>query len=96
MAHNFADTPVSTCHCLLGPENSLHFLLKCPDYNNERCKLFELVNPIVTKNDLVNLSDPLLVELLLYGNTKNTASENKVILKATIDFINKTGRFDRL
>ena len=39
MSHNFADTPVDTCPCLLGSETTLHFFLKCQKFDVKRREL---------------------------------------------------------
>ena len=41
-----------------------------------------------------NLSDDVLVQILLYGDRNFPNEINKIILELTLDFIHKTGRFD--
>ena len=93
MRHNFADTPSDTCNCTLNAETTQHFLLECPIYNVLRQELFEVVDPILFLNDMDNITANSKVHLLLYGDKKLIFCENRLILKSTIKYINKTGRF---
>ena len=90
--HNFLDTPDDICQCTLSSESTNHFLLKCPLFDEHRTDLFRIVNPILVMNNIA-LNDDEIVHLLLYGHEKLNLCENKNILKATINFINKTLRF---
>ena len=93
--HRFNDTPDDTCQCSLGSETTLHFLLKCPIFRVNRQQLLEKLNTILLLNDLANLSSSNMVHLLLYGHEKTSFNENQVILKETIKFIEKSGRFSQ-
>ena len=92
-SHNFQDTPDDTCHCTLTAETSQHYLLHCPMYNELRRELFQKINPILMDNNMRFLDDKNLVRLLLYGHDKFTLQSNQSILKATINFIQRTSRF---
>ena len=94
--HNFADTPFDTCPCTLNAETTQHFLLECPNYNEHRQELLEPVDSILLLNDMDNITVNTKVHLLLYGHKKLNFHENRVILKATIKYINKTGRFSQM
>ena len=91
--HNFQDTPDDTCQCTVNAETSHHFLIHCPNFIEHRRKLFETLNPIMLENNLRFIDDKNLVHLLLYGHEKFKPHENQSILKATVNFIQKTSRF---
>ena len=93
--HNFQDTPDGTCLCTLNAETTLHFLLECPNFNVQRYELFEVVNPIIMANDMYDVRNNKMVHLLLYGHEKLNLCDNKAVLKATINFIGKSGRFSQ-
>ena len=93
--HNFLDTLDDTCQCSLGAETTQHFLLKCPNFSVRRQELFETLYPILSVNNLVDLSDMKMMHLLLYGHKKLKLHENQSVLKATISYIGKTGRFSQ-
>ena len=93
ISHNFQDTTDDLCGCSLNAETTLHFLLKCPNYNIQRNILFQIVNPILTLYNLNNINDVELVRVLLYGDIKFKFHENQSLLKETINFIDKTLRF---
>ena len=50
--YGFVDTPTDICLCKLGAEDTRHFLLMCPFYNNKRAILLSSVNEILLKNNL--------------------------------------------
>ena len=91
--HKFTDTPDDTCQCSLNAETTQHFLLKCPNFRVNRQILLDKINPILLLNDLHDFGDCQMVHFLLYGHTKLNFIENQVVLKATMKFIEKTGRF---
>ena len=93
--HKFQDTPVDVCVCSLNAETTQHFMLKCPNYNEHRLNLFQTINPILLANNMYNLSDSELVRFLLYGHEKLPHFANQTVLKATINFIEKSSRFSQ-
>ena len=90
--HSFQDTLNPICLCGDDVESTSHFLLYCPSFNNERCILLNTLNQI--DSNLLNKTDTLLVESLLYGNKSMNRSNNTRILNATITFILSTNRFE--
>ena len=92
-SHNFQDTPDDLCHCTLSSETSHHYLLHCPNYINHRNVLFQVISPVMFANNLRFLDDQSFLHLLLYGHDKLKLCENRIILKATINFIKETLRF---
>ena len=91
--HNFQDTPVDKCKCLLSAETTDHFLLHCKIYTEVRFMMFQKLNPIFVANNL-NLQDLNLVDLLLYGSDVLSCDTNRAILSATLEFIRNSKRFD--
>ena len=92
-SHGFHNTPDDLCACLLNAETTQHFLLKCPNYNEHRHHLFQILNPIMLANDINQLQDRELVRLVLYGHEKFSFHENQILLKATMNFLVNTSRF---
>ena len=96
MNHKFIDTPVDTCLCSMHAETTSHFLLECPNFTAHRQEFLETIDSILILNDLENISDRNKVHLILYGHDKLNFAENREVLKATIKFISKSGRFSRI
>ncbi len=90
--HNFQDTPDDKCVCT-NAETTPHFLLECPMFTLYRNNLFETLNPILLPKNLHNLNNSEMVKLLLYGHEKLLFLENQIVLKATINFIEKISSF---
>ena len=89
-AHNFQDTPDDKCCCTLNSETTIHYLLHCPNFVEQRRELFRVLNPLL--NNTRFLDDEHSVRLLLYGDESFESQTNQSILKATIAFIRKTSR----
>ena len=89
--HNFADTPSDWCDCHCAPEDTAHFLFKCPFYTVPRLKLISHVSKILTEN----LLTPLLENsnVYLYGHHSLNNNINASILSSTIEYIKETNRF---
>ena len=81
------------CVCADGEETTIHFLLKCTNFTLHREKLFRTINPILLLNNMLDIGDSEKVSFLLYGNESLNVFENRIVLKATIDFIEQSGRF---
>ena len=92
--HNFKDTLNPLCPTNDGIEDTEHFLLLCPSFDVQLrdllAEILQLLQPFVQIN---NLSNIVLIKLLLYGDKDFSDSINKSILQLTINFIHKTGRF---
>ena len=93
-SHNFKDTLKPLCPANDGIEDTEHFLLLCPSFDIQRrdllAEISQLLQPYVQIN---NLSNIVLIKLLLYCDKDFSNSINKSILQLTINFIHKTGRF---
>ena len=76
-------------------EDTEQFLLLCPSSDIQRRDLLagvsELLRPYVRMNSLPN---NVLVQILLYGDKDFSIDVDKNVLKLTLNFIHKTGRFN--
>ena len=90
--HSFQDTINPLCSCALDIESTGHFLLHCPQFVNERHTLLSTIGNIHYK--LLENTDSVLTQTLLFGNTSFDITDNTKILNATINFILLTKRFD--
>ena len=90
--HNFLDTLNPLCSCSLDVETTAHFFLRCHNYAAIRTTLLNDLKLI--DDSIPDLSDNLLVNLLLFGDQKFNPTENFHILNTSIDYILKSERFD--
>ena len=70
---------------MLNEETTGHFILKYPNFNEQRNELFRNVDPIMLANNMCHLNDSEMVSLFLYGDEKLNSYENQTILKTTIN-----------
>ena len=89
--HNF-DCSSPTCMCGKGIEDKKHFLLHCHQFDLMRRDLFRQL--IIIGLDISKLNSDTLCSLLLFGSKNLNLVENRIIIGATISFINATKRFD--
>ena len=89
--HNVSNS--SRFICGDGDETTEHFLLRCHHFANIRSVLLEQVSDIL-KTDIKVLPKHRLVEILLYGDNNCNEIANKLIIEATIVFIQLSKRFD--
>ena len=78
-----------------GIEDTEHFLLLYPSFDNQRQHLLAAIS--VAKRPFAQLnvlSNHDLMNLLLYGNEDLPSDINKRVLEYTINFIHETGRFN--
>ena len=90
--HNLQDCSNSIFSCGLDVESSSDFLLHCPTFNDERYTLLSTLNNTDCK--LLKLTKSSLLQTLLYSNTLFYKEKNTRILKATIEYILSTERFE--
>ena len=72
-------------------ETTVHYLLHCPNFSNERLIFFNKFRSIdanILSNDDSNIS-----KVLLYGNHSFNDEKNTSILTASIEYIILTKRF---
>ena len=89
--HGFLDTLNPLCNCSLEIEDNEHFFLRCLNFENARRSLFTDISSI--NSSFKNLPSHLKVHLLLYGDSKLSAIDNNLMLKASIKYIMTTNRF---
>ena len=90
--HNFQNCLNPLCSCGLEVESTSHFLLHCPLFSDNRRTLLSTLKNIGCK--LLESTDSCLTETLLFGSSSLDTETNTLILKATIDFILSTERFE--
>ena len=78
--------------CAVDIELIEHFLLHCPQFVNESYTLLSTIANINYK--LLENTDSVLTQTLLFGNTSFNIANNTKILNATINFILLTKRID--
>ena len=91
--HGFQDTLNPLCSCGNNVESTEHFLLHCPQFVNQRSTLLSTLGNF--KSSLLENTSKVLTQILLFGNKSLSPSDNSKILRATIDFILSTKRFDK-
>ena len=74
----------SQCQCGYKCEDSYHFLFVCPLYNRPRA---------ILQNTVTNLA-AFTLKTVLFGRDILSENNNKLILQATITYINDTKRFE--
>ena len=79
--HGFLDTLNPLCNCSLEVEDNEHFFLRCLNFENARRSLF------IRISSFKNLTSHLKVELLLFIDSKLSAIDNNLILKASSKYI---------
>ena len=93
--HNFRDTINPMCPTSDGVEDTEHFLLLCPSFDDQRRDLLagieHLLRPFM---QIANLSNNALTRLLLYDDKDLYCEVNRDILRLTLRFIRETGRFN--
>ena len=90
--HNFHDTLNPLCSGSLEPKTTSHCLLCCQNFSSSRLAFINdlnLINPAISQ-----LNETALANILLYGDSEKSTSENSKILQSTIKCIIATKRFD--
>ena len=91
--HNFNDCINPLCICSLCIKSTVHYFLYWNYYNSARISLLRDLNSV--DRTLVNLSDPSLVNDLLYGSPQFDDSQNPFISNSSIKYILISERFSR-
>ena len=81
------------CNCGTANEDNEHYLLHCPHFDTLREDLFGTVTEVLGI-DIADLDSETLCNLLLYGSSNLNILENRIIIEATIEFIEKTNRLN--
>ena len=91
MSHNFNDVESDICICGNGKEDTIHFLLLCPNFTVYRTSLVANISRILVNFTDLSIQDQVAV--LLYGFHGLSVSQNSQILCETIHFIFSSQRF---
>ena len=94
--HGFANCPSPTCACGSEIESTSHFLHRCPRFDTQRNELHSKIRSLGAADTRFSSNRDVFTSTLLYGMTNLTCENNRLILEATIDFIKKSKRFDKL
>ena len=91
--HNFLDTLDPFCSCRSGDvENTIHFLLHCPNYTDARLVLFNDLNDLPVS--VFPYASSILCKILLYGISQLSDAVNHDIISSVIRYIIASRRFD--
>ena len=90
--HNFQDSLNPFCNCGLDIESTAHYLLHSPTDLTERHILLSTIENI--DDNLLDLSEPVLIKTLLFGSNSFDTSANTNVLNATIKYVLFTKRFE--
>ncbi len=92
-SHNLIDNPVCQ-FCNLEPEDTDHYILRCPTYNNVRVRyLMEIAN-LLHPTYIASLDDEKLVNIFLYGDNELNFETNKQLILMAQAFLVDSKRFD--
>ena len=89
--HNFQECINPLCSCSLETENTSHYLLHCHHFSQNCIDLMNSVNSVFENFDI--LSDNIKTDVLLYGDPRLDGESNKIILEASISYIETSERF---
>ena len=89
--HNLKGTLNPTCSCGDDIEITIHYLLHCPNYLDERRTLLDSLQSI--GENIHDKNDSQISELLLFGVSSNNDASDICILNATIQYILATKTF---
>ena len=90
--HNFLDCLNPICCCGKDIETTVHYLLHCPIFSDERSIFLNNIRSI--DENILSGSDSRISETLLFGISSFNDTKNTSILNTTIDYILSTKRFD--
>ena len=89
--HNFRDSINPMCPSNDGIETTEHFLLLCPAFEVERRNLLTRVFDLLRPYGYIDLSNEVLIQLLLYGDKHLPDDLNRSLLELTLQYIHATG-----
>ena len=92
--HNFLDCLNPICCCGQDIETSVHYLLHCPIFSDERSIFFNNIRSI--DENVLSGSDPKISDTFLFGISSFNDTKHTSILNTTIDYIVSNKRFDVL
>ena len=80
------------CKCDSGVESTTNYIMHCSQYPLHRMNLLDKVSDLVG-NEITQLPGGHLCDLLLFGIKAYSEKANKLIKKCTVEFVNKTKKF---
>ena len=89
--HSFQDTLNPICNCGT-VETTIHYLLLCPNFSNEKLTLFHKLQSI--DENILSKDDSNISKVLLFGDNSFNDAKNTSVLTASIEYIISTKRFD--
>ena len=89
--HSFQDTLNPICNCGT-VETTIHYLLLCPNFSNERLTLFNKLQSI--DENILSKDDSNISKVLLFGDNSFNDAKNTSVLSASVEYIISTKRFD--
>ena len=89
--HNFQDTlnPICSCGTV---ETTIHSLLHCPNFSNERLTLFNKLQSI--DENILSKDDFKISKVLIFGRDSFNDVKNASVLTASTEYILSTKLFD--
>ena len=90
--HNFQDTLNPICNCST-VETTVHYLLHCPNFSNERLTLFNKLQSIGIEN-ILSEADSNISKVLPFGDHSFNDVRNTSVLTASFEYTLPTKRFD--
>ena len=82
------------CGCNAEIEDTKYFLLRCHFYSIQRLELFNNINKVDPSFTQLDIKEQ--VNILLFGYPPNKSNAlNQDIIKFIINFVRKSGRFDK-
>ena len=92
--HGFGDTVRTMCGCNAEIEDTEHFLLRCHFYSTQRFDFFNNINKV--ELSFTRLGTKEHAHILLHGYPPNKSNNlNQDIIKCVINFLKKSGPFDK-
>ena len=89
--HCFQDTLNLLCDCGNDTETTAHFFLHCPSFHTPRQTLLNNIRNI--KEQILSGGEDQWIKTFLYGNPNFNLTANRLILKATIEYLISPERF---
>ena len=77
--------------CSSGIETTIHFFLRCENFNIEKQTLFDKVATIDA--NILTENEDSIVNILLFGKPNSENSFNKAMLNVSVEYILSTERF---
>ena len=90
--HSFPDSLNQLCNCGLDIESTAQNLFHCIAYFTKSLTLLSIIGNI--DNNLLDLCNPALIKILLFGSNSFDANANTNVLNGTIEYVLSTNKFE--